>query len=64
LGKDLSAKLSTMSIGDMLEWGNIATMDENVKALISEVTLARFFGSITFDGTNFTIDILKMYEVA
>lgn len=58
----LSDMLQSMTIGDLLDWGNITTIDSSVKDALKEVTLPNFFKSLSFanDGS-IIVDMEKVY---
>lgn len=65
IGRVLTDKLNNMSIGDLLDWGNITTINANVEAVLEGVTLKDFFGSLEFDSSTgtVTINLNKLYHI-
>ncbi len=43
--------LGSATVGDVLNWGNISSVDAKVKNAIENITLANFFDSLTYSAT-------------
>ena len=65
LGTTLASELSNMTIGKLLEWGSITSMDASVRNILNDVTLTAFFGALKYDiGTgSITLDMATLYGV-
>lgn len=57
ISSTLSDKLSGLTVGEVLVWANITTMNPNVKASIQELTLNDLFGSFTLDTSSWEIKV-------
>ncbi len=65
LGTTLASELSNMTIGKLLEWGSITSMDASVRNILNDVTLTAFFGALKYDIENgsITLDMATLYGV-
>ncbi len=65
LGNTLANKLATITIGKLIEWGSITTIDPSVLNILHEVTLTDFFYALTYDDSTGMIafDMAKLYGI-
>lgn len=57
LSSVLTETIGTMTIGKLLEWGNINNIEPSVKAILAHATLKDFFSSIKYENGALVIDI-------
>lgn len=57
LSSVLTDTIGSMTIGKLLEWGNINNIEPAVKAILAHATLRDFFRSIKYDNGALVIDI-------
>ncbi len=58
LSDKVEASLKEMSVGELLDYINIATVDPKVKAALTDVTLTNFFNSLTYkDAVGIVVDM-------
>ncbi len=62
LGNVFQNKMQHMTIQNILDWGNITTLSDEVLAIIGDATLEDFFASLTYDThTGITVNIVTLY---
>lgn len=62
LGDVFQTKLQSMTINDILDWGNITTLKPEVLSIIGDVRLERFFGALEYDTvTGITVNLEKLF---
>ncbi len=61
LSDKVEASLKEMSVGELLDYINITTVDPKVKASLTDVTLTNFFNSLTYKDT---VGIVVDMEIA
>ena len=58
LSDKVEASLKEMSVGELLDYINISTVDQKVKAALTDVTLTNFFNSLTYkDAVGIVVDM-------
>ena len=62
LGNVFQNKLKNMTIQNILDWGNITTLSDEVLAIIGEATLEDFFASLSYANGDIHVDIVKLYD--
>ena len=62
LGTVFQNKLKNMTIQNILDWGNITTLSDDVLAIIGEATLEDFFASLSYANGDIHVDIVKLYD--
>ncbi len=62
LGTVFQNKLKNMTIQNILDWGNITTLSDEVLAIIGEATLEDFFASLSYANGDIHVDIVKLYN--
>ena len=62
LGNVFQKKLKNMTIQNILDWGNITTLSDEVLAIIGEATLEDFFASLSYANGDIHVDIVKLYD--
>lgn len=62
LGTVFQDKLKNMTIQNILDWGNITTLSDEVLAIIGEATLEDFFASLSYADGDIHVDIVKLYD--
>ena len=62
LGTVFQNKLKNMTIQNILDWGNITTLSDEVLAIIGEATLEDFFASLSYANGDIHVDIVKLYD--
>lgn len=64
LGTVFQNKLKNMTIQNILDWGNITTLSDEVLAIIGEATLEDFFASLSYSAVDgdIHVNIVKLYE--
>jgi hypothetical protein len=50
-----------MTIKNILEWGNITTLDDDVYSIIGDATLEDFFASLSYDNGDIHVDMVILY---
>ena len=55
------SKLKNMTISNILEWGNITTLNEDVLSIIGEATLEDFFAALSWENGDIHVDIVILY---
>ena len=61
LGSAMSKLMNKMTMGKLLDWANVTTINDKVKSIIESATLIHFFESLTYDGVNIAIDMEVLY---
>ena len=62
LSQDVELKFTTMTMGELLTYANIANIDTQVKTAIEPITLESFFKSLTYSKTaGIVVDLEKAY---
>ena len=62
LSQDVELKFTTMTMGELLTYANIAEIDATVKTAIAPITLESFFKSLTYSKTaGIVVDLEKAY---
>ena len=65
LSQDVELKFTTMTMGELLTYANIANIDTQVKTAIEPITLESFFKSLTYSETaGIVVDLEKAYGYA
>lgn len=65
LSRDVELKFTTMTMGELLTYANIAEIDATVKTAIAPITLESFFKSLTYRETaGIVVDLEKAYGYA
>lgn len=65
LSWDVELKFTTMTMGELLTYANIAEIDATVKTAIAPITLESFFKSLTYSKTaGIVVDLEKAYGYA
>ena len=65
LSQDVELKFTTMTMGELLTYANIANIDTQVKTAIEPITLESFFKSLTYRETaGIVVDLEKAYGYA
>lgn len=65
LSQDVELKFTTMTMGELLTYANIANIDAQVKTAIEPITLESFFKSLTYSKTaGIVVDLEKAYGYA
>ena len=65
LSRDVELKFTTMTMGELLTYANIAEIDATVKTAIAPITLESFFKSLTYSETaGIVVDLEKAYGYA
>ncbi|MBR2485998.1 MAG: hypothetical protein IKB54_06650, partial [Clostridia bacterium] len=62
LGTVFQKKLKNMTIQNILDWGNITSLKDEVLAIIGEATLEDFFASLSYANGDIHVDIVKLYD--
>ena len=64
LGTVFQNKLKNMTIQNILDWGNITTLSDQVLAIIGEATLEDFFASLSYSAVDgdIHVNIVKLYD--
>lgn len=62
LGTVFQKKLKNMTIQNILDWGNITTLSDEVLAIIGEATLEDFFASLSYADGDIHVDIVTLYD--
>ena len=62
LGNVFQKKLKNMTIQNILDWGNITTLSDEVLSIIGEATLEDFFASLSYANGDIHVDIVKLYD--
>ena len=58
LSDKVEASFKEMSVGELLDYINISTVDQKVKAALTDVTLTNFFNSLTYkDAVGIVVDM-------
>ena len=55
------SKLKNITIRNILDWGNITTLNQDVLSIIGDATLEDFFASLTFENGDIHVNIVKLY---
>lgn len=62
LSQDVELKFTTMTMGELLTYANIANIESQVKTAIEPITLESFFKSLTYSKTaGIVVDLEKAY---
>lgn len=62
LSRDVELKFTTMTMGELLTYANIAEIEATVKTAIAPITLESFFKSLTYSKTaGIVVDLEKAY---
>lgn len=62
LSRDVELKFTTMTMGELLTYANIAEIDATVKTAIATITLESFFKSLKYSSTaGIVVDLEKAY---
>lgn len=62
LSQDVELKFTTMTMGELLTYANIANIDAQVKTAIEPITLESFFKSLKYSSTSgIVVDLEKAY---
>ena len=65
LSQDVELKFTTMTMGELLTYANIANIDTQVKTAIEPITLESFFKSLKYSSTaGIVVDLEKAYGYA
>ena len=65
LSRDVELKFTTMTMGELLTYANIAEIDATVKTAIAPITLESFFKSLKYSSTaGIVVDLEKAYGYA
>lgn len=65
LSRDVELKFTTMTMGELLTFANIAEIDATVKTAIAPITLESFFKSLKYSSTaGIVVDLEKAYGYA
>lgn len=65
LSQDVELKFTTMTMGELLTYANIAEIDATVKTAIAPITLESFFKSLKYSSTaGIVVDLEKAYGYA
>lgn len=65
LSQDVELKFTTMTMGELLTYANIANIDAQVKTAIEPITLESFFKSLKYSSTaGIVVDLEKAYGYA
>lgn len=65
LSRDVELKFTTMTMGELLTYANIAEIDATVKTAIEPITLESFFKSLKYSSTaGIVVDLEKAYGYA
>lgn len=65
LSQDVELKFTTMTMGELLTYANIANIEPQVKTAIEPITLESFFKSLTYSKTaGIVVDLEKAYGYA
>lgn len=65
LSQDVELKFTTMTMGELLTYANIANIEPQVKTAIEPITLESFFKSLTYSETaGIVVDLEKAYGYA
>ncbi|MBP3291575.1 MAG: hypothetical protein J6M26_03975 [Clostridia bacterium] len=62
LGTVFQKKLKNMTIQNILDWGNITTLSDEVLSIIGEATLEDFFASLSYANGDIHVDIITLYD--
>ncbi len=63
LGNVFQTKMQNMTIKNILDWGNITTLSDEVLAIIGEATLEDFFASLSYSAAEgIHVDIVTLYK--
>ncbi len=54
-------RIKNMTIKNILDWGNITTLDDDVFSIIGDATLEDFFASLSYDNGDIHVDIVILY---
>jgi len=62
LSYELSSFLSTLTVGDLIRVSNITSFNPQVKQIIKDIDLTKFFGSLTYkEGIGVIVDLEEIY---
>lgn len=61
LGSAMSKLMNKMTIGKLLDWANVTTVNDKVRSIIETATLIHFFESLTYNGVDISIDMEVLY---
>jgi hypothetical protein len=65
LSQDVELKFTTMTMGELLTYANIANIEPQVKTAIEPITLESFFKSLTYSETaGIVVNLEKAYGYA
>ena len=62
LSSTFQKKLKNMTIQNILDWGNITTLSDEVLSIIGEATLEDFFASLSYANGDIHVDIITLYD--
>ena len=51
-----------MTIQNILDWGNITCLKDEVLSIIGEATLEDFFASLSYANGDIHVDIITLYD--
>ena len=54
-------KIKYMTIQNIIDWGNISTLNPTVLSIIGEATLEDFFASLSYEDGKINVDIVILY---
>jgi hypothetical protein len=61
LSNIFQGRIKNMTIKNILEWGNITTLDDDVYSIIGDATLEDFFASLSYDNGDIHVDMVILY---
>ena len=61
LGTVMAKQMNGMTMGELLDWANVTSIDDDVKSIIQDATIIHFFESLSYDGVNLTVDLETLY---
>ena len=62
LSSTFQKKLKNMTIQNILDWGNITSLKDEVLSIIGEATLEDFFASLSYANGDIHVDIVTLYN--
>ena len=62
LGNVFQKKLKHMTIQNILDWGNITSLKDEVLSIIGEATLEDFFASLSYENGDIHVNIVTLYD--
>ena len=54
-------RIKNMTIKNILDWGNITTLDDDVYSIIGDATLEDFFAALSYENGDIHVDIVVLY---